>query len=148
MTVDHSFTGRGRKVSWGTWCVCSVRLRKLAGRLGGSVGYASHFGSGYDLMVHWFGPRVGLCADGSEPGACFGFCVCLPLWPCPTHALFLSLSKINKHSTRKTSKTCLYIQGSPEKNFLCHRRLSEISFSMYLPRWHSRSFSLFEDKPC
>ena len=44
------------------------------GQLGGSVGWASNFGSGHDLTAHEFEPRVRLCADGSEPGACFGFC--------------------------------------------------------------------------
>ena len=41
------------------------------GRLGGSVGKAADFGSGHDLAVREFEPRVGLWADGSEPGACF-----------------------------------------------------------------------------
>ena len=35
-------------------------------------------------------PRVGLCADGSEPGACFGFCVSFCLCPFPIHTLSLS----------------------------------------------------------
>ena len=43
----------------------------------------SDFGSGHDLTVRGFEPHVGLCADSSEPGACFGFCA-------------LCLSKINK----------------------------------------------------
>ena len=30
-----------------------------------------------DLMVRGFEPRVGLCADSSEPGACFELCVSL-----------------------------------------------------------------------
>ena len=34
-------------------------------------------GSGHDLTVREFEPRVGLWADSSEPGACFGFCVAL-----------------------------------------------------------------------
>ena len=38
-----------------------------------------HFGSGHDLVVYEFEPRIGLCADGSEPGTCFGFCVSLSL---------------------------------------------------------------------
>ena len=54
-------------------------LKILEGRLGGSVGWASDFGSGHDLTVREFKPHVGLCADGSEPGACFGFCVSLSL---------------------------------------------------------------------
>ena len=43
-----------------------------------------------------FEPRVGLWADGSEPGACFLFCVSLSLCPSPVHALPVSVSKINK----------------------------------------------------
>ena len=62
----------------------------LAGRLGGSIGWASDFGSGHDLTVREFEPRVGLCADSSEPGACFGFCVSLFLYPSPlTVCLYL-----------------------------------------------------------
>ena len=67
--------------------------RMLSGRLGGSVSRASDFGSGHDLTVCEFEPRVGLCADRSEPGACFRFCVSLSLRSCPAHAR--SLSKIN-----------------------------------------------------
>ena len=37
------------------------------------------FGSGHDLMVHGFEPRIGLCADSSEPGACLRFCLPLSL---------------------------------------------------------------------
>ena len=61
----------------------------LLGRLDGSVGWASNFGSGHDLMVREFDPRIGLCADGSEPGACLRFCVSLSLCPSPAHALSL-----------------------------------------------------------
>ena len=42
-----------------------------------------------------FKPRIGLCADTSEPGACCGFCVS-SLCPCPACSLSLCL-KINKH---------------------------------------------------
>ena len=49
------------------------------GRLGSSVGWASNFGSGRDRAVCGFKPRVGLCADSLEPGACFGFCSPLPM---------------------------------------------------------------------
>ena len=41
-------------------------------------------------------PHVGLCADSSEAGACFRFCVSLSLCPSPDHALSLSLSKTNE----------------------------------------------------
>ena len=67
------------------------------GRLGGSVGWATDFGSGHDLAVHEFEPRIGICADRSEPGAGFRFYVSLSFCPCPTHTLSLSLSKKNKH---------------------------------------------------
>ena len=70
---------------------------------GGSVGYASDFRSGHTLMVRGFKPHIGLCADSSEPGACFGFCVSVSLCPSPIRVLSvclsvsLSLSKVNKH---------------------------------------------------
>ena len=68
-------------------------------RLGGSFGGTSDFSSGHDLVVHEFKPRVGLCADSSEPGACFGFCVSLSLCPSPVHALPLCLK--NKYTLKK-----------------------------------------------
>ena len=37
------------------------------GRLGGSVGWVPDFGSGGDLMVHEFEPRIGLTAVSTEP---------------------------------------------------------------------------------
>ena len=43
------------------------------GGLDSSVGLVSDFGSGHDLVVCEFEPCIGLCADSSEPGACFGF---------------------------------------------------------------------------
>ena len=54
------------------------------------------FGSGHSLTVREFEPRVGLCADSSEPGACFGFCVSLSLCPSPAHALPVCLSLSQK----------------------------------------------------
>ena len=63
---------------------------KKMGCLGGSVGLASDFGSGHDLTVCGFKPRIGLCADSSEPGACFGVCASLSLCSSPACALFLS----------------------------------------------------------
>ena len=51
---------------------------------------------GHNLVVREFEPRVRLWADGSEPGACFRFCVSLSLCPSPVHALSLSVPKINK----------------------------------------------------
>ena len=56
----------------------------------------SDFGSGHNLAIPEFEPRVGLCVvDSSEPGACFGFRVSLSL--CPSPASALSLSKMNKN---------------------------------------------------
>ena len=60
------------------------------GLLDGSVGEASDFGSGHELIAHGFEPRIGLCADSSGPEASFRFCLPLSL-PLPP------LSKINKH---------------------------------------------------
>ena len=55
---------------------------RLQGRLGGSV-ERPDCGSGRDLAVRGFEPRLGLCADSSEPGARFGSRVSLPLCPFP-----------------------------------------------------------------
>ena len=46
----------------------------------------------HDLVVHEFEPQVRLCADSSELGACFRFCVSLSLCPFPARSLSLSLS--------------------------------------------------------
>ena len=52
-----------------------------------------HPTSVHDLAVPEFKPCIGLCADSSEPGACFGLCVSLSLFPSPTHALSLFASQ-------------------------------------------------------
>ena len=66
------------------------------GHLGGSVGWTPNFGSGHDLTVCGFKPRVRLCADSSDPGACFGFCVSLSLCPSPSCTLSLKNKKYFK----------------------------------------------------
>ena len=66
--------------------------KKKEGRPGGSASSASNFGSGHDLTVREFKPHVGLCADSSESGACFGIHDSLSL-PLHTHALSLSKNK-------------------------------------------------------
>ena len=66
------------------------------GALGGSVGWAVNFSSGHDLAVHESEPRVQLCADSSEPGACFGFCVSFSLCSSPAHILSLSQTQSEK----------------------------------------------------
>ena len=58
---------------------CDYQELDIGECLGGSVSWTSDFGSGHDLIVRGFEPRIGLCADSSEPGACFGFCLLLPL---------------------------------------------------------------------
>ena len=45
-----------------------LKIQILPGRLAGSVGDAPDFGSGHDLAVREFEPRIGLWADGSEIG--------------------------------------------------------------------------------
>ena len=49
---------------------CPLKI-DLWGAPGGLIWSATDFGSGQDLAVHGFEPRVRLCADSSEPGACF-----------------------------------------------------------------------------
>ena len=83
---------------WVPECSCgavsSANLEhSLGGHLGGSVSYTSNFGWGHDLPVCEFKPRVGLCADSSEPGACFRSCVSLSLCLSLACSLFLSLSQ-------------------------------------------------------
>ena len=66
----------------------------------GWLGWLSvDFGLGHDLVVCGLESHVGLCADSSEPGASFGFCVSVSLSVPPLLILgrALSLSKINKH---------------------------------------------------
>ena len=46
---------------------------------GAWVAQTSHFGSGHGLTVNGFEPRIGLCADTLEPGACLRFCLPLSL---------------------------------------------------------------------
>ena len=71
-----------------TWC---SKKPKPLGHLGGSVSWVSDFGSGHQ-PVHQFKPHVRLCADSSEPGACFRCCVSLSPCPSPAHTLSLSVS--------------------------------------------------------
>ena len=96
--ISSSVREAGRCVCGDSWgrrlstitniCLLSDGLKRHA--------CTSGFGSGHDLTVRGFEPRVGLCADSSEPGACFGFCVSLFLCPSFARALSLSVSKVNK----------------------------------------------------
>ena len=52
------------------------------------------------MILRFVGSRPALgCADRSEPGACFGFCVHLSLSPFPAHTVFFSLK--NKQTLNK-----------------------------------------------
>ena len=66
----------------------------MEGRLGGSVSWASDFGSGHDLAVCEFEPRIGLCAQSLEPVSDS----VSPSLSAPPYSLALSvsLSKINR----------------------------------------------------
>ena len=55
----------------------------------GWLSQMSDFSSGHHLAVCEFEPCIGLCADSSELGACFGFCVSLSL-PL-SHSCYVSL---------------------------------------------------------
>ena len=60
------------KSGWDAWVAQSVKHPTLG------------FGSGHDLMVHEFGPCIGLCADSEEPA---WDSLSLSPSPSPTHAL-------------------------------------------------------------
>ena len=75
------------------------------GHLGGSVGWASDFGSGHNLTDHEFKPCVRLCADSSEPGAALDSVS--PSRSTPP-LLVLSLSKINRNINNKVFKHELF----------------------------------------
>ena len=77
--------------------VSLLALRILDGAPGWRSRLSVRLQPGHDLAVCEFKPRVRLWADGSEPGACFRFCVSFSLCPSPVHALSLSVpQKINK----------------------------------------------------
>ena len=64
------------------------------GKAEGAPGWLSQLGIQLQ-RVEEFEPRTALCADSSDPGACFGFCLSLSL-PLPCSRC-LSLSLKNKH---------------------------------------------------
>ena len=78
--------------------LCQVIFIKKSeeGCLGSSVSWASDFGSVHDLTIREFEPRLRLCADHSEPEACFRFCVSLSCSAPPPFMLSVSLSRTNK----------------------------------------------------
>ena len=81
-------------------------FRSLWGHLGGSVGEASGFGLGHDLMACESEACIRLCADTSESGA-VSDSVSVSLCPSPTHThtyTHTALSKINKHVKKLKNK--------------------------------------------
>ena len=105
ITTNHFHTGLFR----GRCCVliiltsvlvlcfkkCAWRAPGVLSRLSIQLWFRSRF------HIHGFKPCIRLCADSSEPGAWFRFCVSLSLCPSPTSSLFLSLSLKNKHEKKK-----------------------------------------------
>ena len=79
----------------------------------GAPGWLGRLGVRLQLAVRGFEPRVGLCADSSEPGACFRFWVSLSLCPSPTHALSLSVPKINKRFLKKKKDATVSRTAAP-----------------------------------
>ena len=90
----------------------------FTGCLGGSVSKASDFGSGGDLTACEFQPCVGLCADSSEPGDSFWFCVLLSLCPSPAHACTLSLSNNNNNNNMIWNFNIFFWKCKVFKNWL------------------------------
>ena len=88
-----------------------------AGAPGWLSGWVSDFGSGHNLRIRESEPSVGLCADSSKPGACFGFCVSLSLSAPPLLALCVcvSLSKINIKKKKKKSRRAPKRWGQSQK---------------------------------
>ena len=75
---------------------CGGFIKNIVGAPGWRSRLSVRLQPGHDLAVREFEPRIRLWADGSEPGACFRFCVSLSLCPSPVHALSLSVPKIKK----------------------------------------------------
>ena len=63
--------------------ICRWHFVGIKRKHGGAPGWRSRLSvrlqPGHDLPIREFEPRIGLWADGSEPGACFRFCVSLSL---------------------------------------------------------------------
>ena len=78
----------------------------------GAPGWVSRlnfdFGSSHDLIVREFEPQDVVCADNSEPGVCFRFCVSLSLHLSRSHSVSLTLSKKEKKIKIKIKFICFF----------------------------------------
>ena len=120
----------------------SLRNISSQGCLGGSVSYASDFGSGHDLVAREFEPHVGFCADSSEPGARFGFLSpSLSAPPPHSHSVSPSLSpsKINKHLKIKKKKHII----TNNWRLLCQELWRVWDFTL-LASWQGRPASFMD----
>ena len=77
--------------------------------------------SGHSLTVCGFEPLLHLCADDSEHGACFKYCVSLSVCPFPTCVLSVCLS------------VCLSQKNSEAKNILKQLHQSTCLLALYPP---------------
>ena len=97
LTSCGIMTKVGCSANWATqvpqYKILFKKIKNIKLVLAGAPGWLSRLSSGHDLTVREFEPRVGLCADSSEPGACFGFYVSLSLSDPPQLMLCLSLSQ-------------------------------------------------------
>uniref|UniRef100_A0A667GQX1 Adhesion G protein-coupled receptor E2 n=1 Tax=Lynx canadensis TaxID=61383 RepID=A0A667GQX1_LYNCA len=94
------------------YCECAPGHELLSG---GTKFQSEKENTCHDIAVCEFKSRVGLCADSSEPGACFGFCVTLSLSSPPPLMLCLSLyvdeCSSGKHQCHNTTH-CINVKGS------------------------------------
>ena len=100
-------------LSWGTqvaqWVVCLTSAQVMT------------------LAVRGFEPRIGLCTDSLEPGACFRFCLCLSLpVPC-SHTV--SLLNINKTLKLKTKTKFDYLENAVP----CHNHMEKNCGNRQMP---------------
>ena len=92
----------------------AFKVKPLEGCLGGSVNEMSHFGSGHDLVVHEFKPRVVLRVQSLEP-ASDSVSPSLSAPPLLVLALSLSLSKINIKKILSQASGNLHFLPSTER---------------------------------
>ena len=104
-----------KNLDGGAWVAQSVKCLTLA----------------HVMILRFVGssPMVGLCADDSEPGACFGFCVSLSLCPSPAHTLSLFLKNEYTLKNKKKKKTWMNLTNVGRRH--THRRTLCMVFHLY-----------------